>query len=207
MEKKERYENRDGIYDTAINDYVYTDDIVDLLNQQDKEIKQVKENLSKFGNIISEQDRKIKELEQENLSLQEDSIRENQINVIETVELEKDINKLKEENIKLKKQQLYFDLMLTRLQWLHKKANEYKEDKERFGLEDYLPLDSVWRVLDLQKNQCCKYEEMSELEEGIETIAQEELLREIEHNLNFKPTKTEDEIFKEIQKIDNQIKE
>lgn len=45
--------------------YQRKDLIVDLLNQQDKEIKQAKENLSKFGNIISEQDRRIKELKQE----------------------------------------------------------------------------------------------------------------------------------------------
>lgn len=41
------------------------DTVCDLLNQQDKEIKQAKENLSKFGNIISEQDLKIKELKED----------------------------------------------------------------------------------------------------------------------------------------------
>lgn len=174
----------------------------------------LKENKVSVGFVINEDElrdcledhktlkEQIKKLEQEILSLQEDSIRENQINVTETVELEKEINKLKEENIKLKKQQLYFDLLLTRLQWLHKKANEYKEEKERFGLEENLPLDSVWSVLDLQKNKCCEYEEMSELKKGIETIAQEDLLKEIEHNLNFKPTKTEDEIFTKIRELE-----
>ena len=45
MEEKERYENRDGIYDTTIDDYVNTDILVNLLNQQDKENQQLKQQL------------------------------------------------------------------------------------------------------------------------------------------------------------------
>lgn len=43
MEEKERYENRDGIYDTTIADYVNTDILVNLLNQQDKRIKELEQ--------------------------------------------------------------------------------------------------------------------------------------------------------------------
>lgn len=49
--------------------YKRKDLIVDLLNQKDKEIKQAKDNLSKFGNIISEQAKRIKELQQEKIKL------------------------------------------------------------------------------------------------------------------------------------------
>lgn len=85
----------------------------------------LKENKVSVGFVINEDElrdcledhrilkEQIKKLEQENLLLQEDSIRENQINVTETVELDKEINKLKEENIELKKQ--------------HKKINELED--------------------------------------------------------------------------------
>lgn len=43
MEEKERYENRDGIYDTTIDDYVNTDILVNLLNQQDKRMKELEQ--------------------------------------------------------------------------------------------------------------------------------------------------------------------
>lgn len=46
MEEKERYENRDGIYDTAIDDYANTDILVNLLNQQDKENQQLRQQLA-----------------------------------------------------------------------------------------------------------------------------------------------------------------
>lgn len=43
MEEKERYENRDGIYDTTIDDYVNTDILVNLLNRQDKRMKELEQ--------------------------------------------------------------------------------------------------------------------------------------------------------------------
>ena len=57
----------DGVVfiDTEHDHDMDMDTVCNLLNQQDKEIKQAKENLSKFGNIISEQDRKIKELKED----------------------------------------------------------------------------------------------------------------------------------------------
>ena len=73
MEEKERYEihmyddcNVD-LYNNGVLDKSITNqwELEKLLNQQDKEIKQTKNNLSKFGNIISEQDRKIKELKED----------------------------------------------------------------------------------------------------------------------------------------------
>ena len=109
------------------------------------------------------------------------------------------------ENCEFKKEKLYFDLLFTRLHYIHKQADEFREEKERYGIKD-MALDSIWRVFDLQKHDCCEYEEMSELENGIKSIANDELLRDIEHDLQFKPTKTVDEIFEEIQKIDQQIK-
>lgn len=110
------------------------------------------------------------------------------------------------ENCELKKEKLYFDLLFTRLQYIHKQADEFREEKERYGIKD-MALDSIWQVFDLQKHDCCEYEEMCELENGIASIANDKLLRDIEHDLQFKPTRTVDEIFEEIQKIDNQIKE
>ena len=73
MEEKERYEihmyddcNVD-LYNNGVLDKSITNqwELEKLLNQQDKKIKQTKNNLSKFGNIISEQDRKIKELKED----------------------------------------------------------------------------------------------------------------------------------------------
>ena len=43
MKERERYENRDGIYDTIIDDYADTDILVNLLNQQDERIKELEE--------------------------------------------------------------------------------------------------------------------------------------------------------------------
>ena len=43
MKEKERFENRDGIYDTIIDDYADTDILVNLLNQQDKRIKELEQ--------------------------------------------------------------------------------------------------------------------------------------------------------------------
>lgn len=43
---EDRFQDRDGIFDTAINDYVNTEDIVKLLNNVDKRIKELEqENL------------------------------------------------------------------------------------------------------------------------------------------------------------------
>ena len=101
---------------------------------------------------------------------------------------------------------MYFELLLTRLQWLHKKANDYRQEKERFGIAD-MSLSSVWGVLELQKNDLCEYEEMVALQEGIECMANSRLLADIEHDLQVKATRSEDEIFKDIDEIDQQINE
>ena len=77
---EDRFQDRDGIFDTIINDYANTEDIVDLLNKQSK---------------------RIKELEEENLSLQEQSIRDNQ----NWKEKDQQIKELEEENQKLKQAQ------------------------------------------------------------------------------------------------------
>ena len=110
------------------------------------------------------------------------------------------------ELLEFKRDRLYFELLLTRLQWLHKKADDYRLEKERFGVAD-MSLCSVWDVLELQKNDLCEYEEMCALQEGIECIANSKLLADIEHDLEIKVTRNENEIFKDIELIDNQIKE
>lgn len=108
--------------------------------------------------------------------------------------------------LEFKRDRLYFELLLTRLQWLHKKADDYRQEKERFGIAD-MSLSSVWDVLELKKNDLCEYEEMCALQEGIECVANSKLLGDIEHDLQVKTTRSEDEIFKDIDKIDQQIKE
>ena len=72
---------------------------------------------------------------------------------------------------------------------------------------DNISLSSVWDVLELQKNDLCEYEEMVALQEGIECIANSKLLADIEHDLQVKATRSENEIFKDIEQIDQQIKE
>lgn len=78
MEEKERYEVSVGSDYITITDYDKNElrafnnkHLQDLLNHQDKEMKQAKENLSKFGNIISKQDTRIKDLEEENQKLKQ----------------------------------------------------------------------------------------------------------------------------------------
>lgn len=122
-------------------------------------------------------------------------------------QLKQQLEEKNKELLEFKKNKLYFELLITRLQWLHKKADEYKEEKERFGIDEEISLSSVWDVLSLQKNNVCEYEEMCELQEGIECIANSQLLKDIEHDLQIKAIRKEDEIFKDIEQIDNQIKE
>lgn len=108
--------------------------------------------------------------------------------------------------LEFKRDRLYFELLLTRLQWLHKKADDFRLEKERFGVAD-MSLSSVWDVLELQKNDLCEYEEMCALQEGIECVANSKLLGDIEHDLQVKATRNENEIFKDIEQIDQQINE
>lgn len=131
--------------------------------------------------------------------------KDNQQNEIQ--QLKQQLEEKDKELLEFKRNKLYFELLITRLQWLHKRADEYKEEKERFGIDEEISLSSVWDVLSLQKNNICEYEEMCELQEGIECIANSRLLKDIEHDLQIKATRKEDEIFKDIEQIDNQIKE
>ena len=122
-------------------------------------------------------------------------------------EMEQQLEEKDKELLEFKRNKLYFELLITRLQWLHKRADEYKEEKERFGIDEEISLSSVWDVLSLQKNNICEYEEMCELQEGIECIANSQLLKDIEHDLQVKATRNENEIFKDIELINQQIKE
>lgn len=116
------------------------------------------------------------------------------------------IKKKDKELLEFKRDRLYFELLLTRLQWLHEKAGDCIQEKERFGVA-HMSLYSVWDVLELQKNDLCEYEEMWALQEGIECVAKSELLGDIEHDLQVKATRSENEIFKDIEQINQQIKE
>lgn len=122
-------------------------------------------------------------------------------------ELKQQLEEKDKELLEFKKNKLYFELLITRLQWLHKKADEYKEEKERFGMDEEISLSSVWDVLSLQKNNVCEYEEMCELQEGIECIANSQLLKDIEHDLQIKATRKEDEIFKDIEELDGELQD
>ena len=78
MEEKERYEI-----------HIYDDVCVDLLNDGvlDKSIN----NTYKLEDLLNQQDKRIKELEEENLSLQEQSIRDNQNWIEETTKLKQQL--------------------------------------------------------------------------------------------------------------------
>jgi hypothetical protein len=234
MEEKERYrvEERfayihndkcgDGILDILTDYEIYDiEQITVLLNQQSMRIKELEKALKQANTnnyltdfyLVAKENKKLKQ--QLSLKMEELHIAYCGIENVKTKNgnLKEEIKKLKQsqkqlavENCEFKKEKLYFDLLFTRLHYIHKQADEFREEKERYGIKD-MALDSIWRVFDLQKHDCCEYEEMSELETGIESIANDELLRNIEHDLQFKPTRTVDEIFEEIQKIDNQIKE
>ena len=222
---------------------VIGDNFVDLLNQQDKRIKELKSRLETKETInnlykatVSLRDGDFKdlvyknnELKQENQQLKEENGYiifvdgyDNNNNEIHKQEFVKYKDKFKElveenrqlkqsqkqlaiENCELKKEKLNSDLLFTRLQYIHQQASECKEEKKRFGVIEDMAVDSIWRVFDLQKHECCEYEELLELENGIQSIAEDDLLRSMEHDLQFKPTRTEDEIFEEIQKINDQL--
>ena len=158
---------------------------------------------------LNELNDKVKELEQELAKLKEKDnyhLRYELAGADETItNLKQQLKEKDKELLEFKKNKLYFELLITRLQWLHKRADEYKEEKERFGIDEEISLSSVWDVLSLQKNNICEYEEMCELQEGIECISNSQLLKEIEHDLQIKATRKEDEIFKDIELIDNQI--
>lgn len=206
MKEKERYEviyNEDELgYCIIDNEENLSDDmhsfniIADLLNQQDKRIKELELRL--------ETKETINNLYKATVSLRDGDFKDL---VYENNKLKQENQQLAIENCELKKEKLYSDLLFTRLQYIHQQANECKEEKERFGVSENMAVDSIWRVFDLQKHECCGYEELSELENGIQSIAEDNLLRSIEHDLQFKPTRTEDEIFEEIQKINDQLKE
>ena len=215
MAEKKIYEliTYDNYRDTELG--VNGDDSVDLFIQQGKRIKELQENnetlkrsRAHFKKVAENVTYLLKKLnkfigEPQTQELNYYKVIEDTKNYIE--ELKQSQRELAIENCEFKKEKLYFDLLFTRLQYIHKQADEFREEKERYGIED-MALDSVWRVFDLQKHDCCEYEEMSELENGIENTADDKLLRDIEHDLQFKPTKTVEEIFEEIQKIDQQIK-
>ncbi len=126
--------------------------------------------------------------------------------LLEINKLQQHLDEKDKELLEFKRDRLYFELLLTRLQWLHKKADDYRLEEERFGVAN-MSLSSVWDVLELQKNDLCEYEEMCALQEGIECIAKSKLLADIEHDLQVKATRNENEIFKDIEQIDQQIKE
>ena len=48
---------------------------------------------------------------------------------------------------------------------------------------------------------------MCALQEGIECVAKSKLLGDIEHDLQAKTTRNENEIFKDIEQVNQQIKE
>lgn len=173
--------------DLCPNCYYYFKQLKQQLAEKDKE-------LSKYKSYKTD-DERIKDL----TNLYSQYAEENK-------QLKQQLEEKDKELLEFKRNKLYFELLITRLQWLHKRADEYKEEKERFGIDEEISLSSVWDVLSLQKNNICEYEEMCELQEGIECIANSRLLKDIEHDLQIKATRKEDEIFKDIEQIDNQIK-
>ena len=94
MEEKERYGITDdhylcdsAIFNTVTNERLRLYQICDILNQQDK---------------------RIKELEQENLSLQEQSIRDNQNWIEETTQLKQQLHDLPKKIVGKIKKELYY---------------------------------------------------------------------------------------------------
>lgn len=87
--EEERYQNRDGIFDNKINDYVMTEDIVKLLNNSDKLIEE-----------LEQQDKHIKELEEENRKLEY----ARQLGYNALMGCEDDYQNLKQETTQLKQQ-------------------------------------------------------------------------------------------------------
>lgn len=96
MEEKERYELR--IY-AGCESYSITDT---------KEKQQI--TLENVINLLNKQDKRIKELEQENLSLQEQSIRDNQNWIEETTKLKQQLHDLPKNCLLNKKKNMMSNL-------------------------------------------------------------------------------------------------
>lgn len=68
---------------------------------------------------------------------------------------------------------------------LHTYADKARRDTiETFDLTE-IEMQSVWDVLTLKKNEMAGYEEMSRLQDNIETIAKERLLTELEKDFRL----------------------
>lgn len=114
----------------------------------------------------------------------------------------------KNKNIELLKAKLklaYLDLFLCRCQYIHEQSKQAKQEKDRFVDNKEHSLCSVWNVIDLQNCGHCEYDEMNELQDNIEFCANSSLLFEIEKDMEYDKTLTEDKCFERINAIKKEL--
>lgn len=75
--------------------------------------------------------------------------------------------------------------LLARYSHLHNNAENARQDIIEAVDGTDIEMQSVWDVFTLKNNEMVEYEKMSRLQENIETIANERLLREIEKDFRL----------------------
>ena len=75
--------------------------------------------------------------------------------------------------------------LLARYSHLHNNAENAMRDTIAAADGTVVEMQSVWDVFTLENNEMAEYEEMSRLQENIETIANERLLKEIEKDFRL----------------------
>lgn len=95
--------------------HIYDDVCVDLFNNGvlDKSIN----NTYKLEDLLNQQDKRIKELEEENLSLQEQSIRDNQNWIEETTQLKQQLHDLPKKIVEEIREYMPKRIMEKQIKW------------------------------------------------------------------------------------------
>jgi hypothetical protein len=117
---------------------------------------------------------------------------------------------MNKELIELKIKWLYLELYLTRCQWIHRAAEDAKEEKDWFGIGLKHELNSIWDYKKIsiieEEGKVEKYDYVTKLEENITFIHDSALLKDLEKDLDFIPIKKTEEIFSEIEKLKSVLK-
>lgn len=151
-------------------------DILDLINRQKAELSALYKIMNKQDDEISELYRKVASRENLEESFQK-TTREFDKRLEKTVKSERR-EAIKEFADKINE-------LLARYSHLHNNAENARQDIIEAVDGTDIEMQSVWDVFTLKNNEMVEYEKMSRLQENIETIANERLLREIEKDFRL----------------------
>lgn len=109
--------------------------------------------------------------------------KEHPIETRQKAEIENEIKEIKSEAVKEFADKI--NELLAHYSHLHNNAENAIRDTITAVDGTDIEMQSVWDVFTLKNNEMAEYEEMSRLQENIETIANERLLREIEKDFRL----------------------